>query len=46
MIGLDANVLVRYLTQDDKKQSAKVNALIEDELSAQNPVYITAITLV
>jgi len=46
LIGLDANVLVRYLTQDDKKQSAKVNALIEDELSAQNPGYITAITLV
>jgi predicted nucleic-acid-binding protein len=46
LIGLDANVLLRYLTQDDKKQSAKVNALIEDELSAQNPGYITAITLV
>ena len=46
MIGLDTNVLVRYLTQDDKKQSAKVNALIENELTAQNPGFITAITLV
>lgn len=46
MIGLDSNVLVRYLTQDDKKQSAKVNALIENELTAQNPGFITAITLV
>jgi len=46
LIGLDTNVLVRYLTQDDKKQSAKVNALIENELTAQNPGFITAITLV
>jgi predicted nucleic-acid-binding protein len=46
LIGLDTNVLVRYLTQDDKKQSAKANALIEHELTAQNPGYITSITLV
>ena len=46
MIGLDTNVLVRYLTQDDKKQSAKANALIENELTAQSPGYITAITLI
>ena len=39
-------MLVRYLTQDDKKQSAKANALIENELAAQNPGYITSITLV
>jgi len=46
LIGLDTNVLVRYLTQDDKKQSAKANALIEGELTAQNSGYITTITLV
>ena len=46
MIGLDTNVLVRYLTQDDRKQSAKANALIEDELTAQAPGYITSVTIV
>ena len=46
MIGLDTNVLVRYLTQDDKKQSAKANALIENELTAQIPGYVALVTLV
>jgi len=46
LIGLDTNVLVRYLTQDDKKQSAKANALIENELTAQIPGYVALVTLV
>ena len=29
MIGLDTNVLVRYVTQDDPVQSAKASHLIE-----------------
>ena len=29
MIGLDTNVLVRYVTQDDPVQSAKASSLIE-----------------
>jgi predicted nucleic-acid-binding protein len=29
MIGLDTNVLVRYIAQDDKKQSAQATNLIE-----------------
>lgn len=29
MIGLDTNVLVRYLTQDDPEQSLRANRLIE-----------------
>lgn len=29
MIGLDTNVLVRYIMQDDPKQSAKATKLIE-----------------
>ena len=29
MIGLDTNVLVRYLTQDDPAQARQVNALME-----------------
>ena len=34
MIGLDTNVLVRYLAQDDAKQAAIATRLIEHELSA------------
>jgi predicted nucleic-acid-binding protein len=30
MIGLDTNVLVRYLTQDDRAQYEKVSAFVED----------------
>jgi len=32
MIGLDTNILVRYLAQDDEKQSAIVTKLIEGNL--------------
>jgi predicted nucleic-acid-binding protein len=39
MIGLDSNVLVRYVMQDDAKQSAKANKLIES-LSADRPCFI------
>lgn len=46
MIGLDTNVLVRYLTQDDPGQTKKVNALFEDDLTAQTPGYITVVTLI
>jgi len=46
MIGLDTNVLVRYLTQDDQEQANKANKLIEQQLSVHNPGYITLITLV
>ena len=46
MIGLDTNVVIRYLTQDDPKQTVITNELIEKKLSAQEPGYITLITLV
>jgi predicted nucleic-acid-binding protein len=46
MIGLDTNVLVRYLTQDHQEQADKANKLIEQQLSAHQPGYITLITLV
>lgn len=45
MIGLDTNVLVRYLTQDDPAQSALANALVERELSASEPGIIGHIVL-
>lgn len=45
MIGLDTNVLVRYIAQDDEKQSPVATALI-DSLSAENPGFITLVSLV
>lgn len=46
MIGIDTNVLVRYLTQDDETQSLKAAKLIEESISADKQGYITLITLV
>lgn len=45
MIGLDTNVLVRYLAQDDAVQSPKANALIES-LSTERQGYVTQVVLV
>jgi len=45
MIGLDTNVLVRYLSQDDPKQSARATALI-DSFTPENPGYIPLVALV
>lgn len=45
MIGLDTNVLVRYIMQDDAKQAAKATKLVE-RLSAQAPGFITIVSVV
>ena len=46
MIGLDTNVIVRFLTQDDEKQSKTATELIETKISVESPGYVTCITLV
>lgn len=46
MIGLDTNVLVRYVAQDDVHQSALATRLIEQELSASRPGFISLVVLV
>jgi predicted nucleic-acid-binding protein len=45
VIGLDTNVIVRYVTQDDPRQSAVATRLFEKTLSAENPGFVSAITL-
>jgi predicted nucleic-acid-binding protein len=45
MIGLDTNVLVRYLQQDDPHNSPKAIALIHS-LSSDRQGYISLVTLV
>lgn len=45
MIGLDTNVLIRYIVQDDEQQSLLAANLIENQCSAENPAFINEITL-
>ena len=45
MIGLDTNVIVRYLAQDDTVQSLKATKLIEN-LSQENLGFITMISII
>lgn len=45
MIGLDTNVLVRYLAQDDAIQSPKSTLLIES-LSVEKPGFVPLIVIV
>lgn len=46
MIGLDTNVLVRYLAQDDKAQAASATRFIETHLSERSPGFISLVVLV
>jgi predicted nucleic-acid-binding protein len=45
MIGLDTNVLVRYIAQDDSKQSPKATRLIES-LTVDAPGYVSIVSVV
>lgn len=45
MIGLDTNVLVRYVAQDDPTQSPKATRLIES-LTVDAPGYISVVSVV
>jgi predicted nucleic-acid-binding protein len=46
MIGLDTNILVRYLTQDDRLQSAKASEILERRLTLRNPGYVSVVAMV
>jgi predicted nucleic-acid-binding protein len=45
MIGLDTNLLVRYIVQDDPKQSKIAERIIELNCSNENPGWISMIVL-
>lgn len=45
MIGLDTNVLVRYLTKDDRVQTPSAVKLIRS-LSADNPGFVSLVVVV
>nr|WP_294556709.1 type II toxin-antitoxin system VapC family toxin [uncultured Rhodopila sp.] len=45
MIGIDTNVLVRYLAQDDPDQSAVASQLFEHRLTAAHPGFINVVAI-
>jgi predicted nucleic-acid-binding protein len=46
MIGLDTNILVRYLTQDDPIQSPKATEVFERRLTEANPGFVSIVAMV
>ena len=45
MLGVDTNVLVRYLTRDDKLQYEKARRLIDREVAKGEPVLVSLLVL-
>ena len=45
MIGLDTNILVRYLAQDDPVQSPRATQIIERRLNDDQPGFISLVTM-
>jgi predicted nucleic-acid-binding protein len=45
MTGIDTNVLVRYLVQDDPEQARKASRFITNECSSDDPGFINRIVL-
>jgi len=45
MIGLDTNILIRYLTQDDPLQSVKATDIFERRLTPKNPGFVSIVAM-
>jgi predicted nucleic-acid-binding protein len=45
VIGLDTNILVRYLVADDPVQSARARHILEEQLSSAEPGYISLVAM-
>jgi predicted nucleic-acid-binding protein len=45
MTGLDTNVLVRYLTQDDPAQARKASSLIDGAVGKGEPLHLDVVVL-
>ena len=45
MIGIDTNILVRYLVQDNPQQTERAVAFIDRQLSRVHPGYVSSVTL-
>jgi predicted nucleic-acid-binding protein len=45
MKGLDTNILIRYLTQDDPIQSPQATEIIERRLTRERPGFVSLVTM-
>jgi predicted nucleic-acid-binding protein len=45
VIGLDTNVVIRYVAQDDPRQSAAATRLFEKKLSPEKPGFVSVVTI-
>ena len=45
VIGLDTNVLLRYLVQDDPVQSPKATEIIERRLTEEEPGFVSLVSI-
>ncbi len=45
MIAIDTNVLVRFLVEDDPRQTAKAKKRLSDAQAASEPVFVATIVL-
>mgnify|MGYP006310055993 CR=1 FL=1 len=45
MIGLDTNVLIRYIVRDDERQANAATELIEKQCTADDPGFINLVVL-
>lgn len=45
MIGLDTNVLLRYFTQDEPRQSKAARDLVDNRLTREEPGHVASIAL-
>jgi predicted nucleic-acid-binding protein len=45
VIGLDTNIMVRYLAQDDPLQSPVATDIVENRLSVRNPGFISIVAM-
>jgi predicted nucleic-acid-binding protein len=46
MIGLDTNILIRYLTQDDRVQAAKATEILERRLTPKKTGFVSVVAMV
>ena len=46
MIGVDTNVLVRYIAQDDATQSGRATSFIEKDCTAEEPGFVGLVVLI
>ena len=46
MVGLDTNLLVRYLAQDDVIQARQATQIVERQLTEESPGFISLVTMV